>query len=365
MGFSCGIVGLPNVGKSTLFNALTHASVKSENFPFCTIEPNVGTVPVPDLRLDRVAKFVQPKKIIPGVMNFVDIAGLIQGASRGEGLGNKFLSHVRDTDAIAHVVRCFPNDDVIHTPGDIDPLRDIEILNLELTLADLEHAERIRARLSKRSRIGDKAARKQESLLSKVVDHLNRNEPIRSLELTDAETDQLRQYQFLTGKTVLYIANISEDEADSAHYVKTLREFARDDAGVIEISAKIEEEISQLPVAERAEFLIDAGIEISGLDRVIQAGYRSLGLHHFFTADEKEARAWTIPYGTPALQAAGKIHTDFERGFIRAEVISYDDYIDCGGESHAKERGLCRSEGRDYVIQEAEVVRFKFNVTNR
>lgn len=363
MGFNCGIVGLPNVGKSTLFNALTRASVDAENFPFCTIEPNTGVVPVPDPRLKRVAEIAKPARIVPSAMEFVDVAGLVAGAAKGEGLGNQFLAHIRETDALAHVVRCFEDDNVAHVSGNVDPGGDIDIIDLELALADLETAERVHDRNRRIANAGDKEARVLVALLDRVRAGLEAGQPVRAIGLESHEVGLLRECHFITQKPVMYVANVAEDGfEDNPMLTAVALRAASEGAVVVPVCAKIEAEISELEDADRAEFLEDLGLDEPGLDRVVRAGYRLLDLHHYFTAGPKEARAWTVPVGTLAPQAAGVIHTDFERGFIRAEVVSYDDYVAHGGENGAREAGRRRLEGKDYVVRDGDVIHFRFNV---
>lgn len=363
MGFRCGIVGLPNVGKSTLFNALTSAGIDAANYPFCTIDPNVGVVPVPDPRLDRLAGLVKPKQVVPASMEFVDIAGLVEGASRGEGLGNQFLSHIRETQAIAQVVRCFENDRIVHVAGRVDPLADIETINTELCLADLETVTRALDKSERSAKSGDKSARSRVDLLTRVRDHLDSVQPVRKMVLAAEEQVLLRDYQLLTAKPMLYIANLDEHSLQNNPWLEKLQTMARaEQATVTPVCAAIESEIAELPPAERDEFLRDLGLEEPGLNRIIRAGYELLGLQTFFTAGPKEVRAWTVRRGANAAQAAGGIHTDFERGFIRAEVVAYDDYIACGGEQGAKDAGKWRLEGRDYIVQDGDVMLFRFNV---
>jgi len=363
MGFKCGIVGLPNVGKSTLFNCLTKAGIQAENYPFCTIEPNVGMVPVPDPRLNELAAIVRPEKVIPTMMQFVDIAGLVAGASKGEGLGNKFLAHIRETDAIAHIVRCFEDDDVTHVAGRVDPIADIETIDTELCLADLEVAEKALDKISRQAKSGDKEAIRQAKLLERVVAHLGEGSPLRTFEMDEEERKTLRTWQFITRKPVLYVANVDDSAAEDNDLVAAVRgHAAREDAEVVVLCAAMEAELAELDEDEQAEFLADLGQDEPGLHRLIRAGYALLDLLTFFTAGPKEVRAWTVKKGSSAPQAAGRIHTDFEKGFIRAEVTAYNDYIACGGEAGAKAAGKLRLEGKDYIVAEGDVMHFRFNV---
>ncbi len=363
MSVKCGIVGLPNVGKSTLFNALTKAGIAAENFPFCTIEPNSGIVSIPDERLDKLAGIVQPQKVIPTTVEFTDIAGLVAGASKGEGLGNQFLANIRECHAIAHVVRCFEDENVTHVSNAINPSADIETINTELALADLETVEKSIDRVNRVAKSGDKDAQRQVILLEKVKQHLDEAKPVRTLELHKEEQADLYTLHLLTDKPVMYIANVDEDGFDNNPFLEQVRAIAdKENSQVVVICNKLEAEIAELEDEEKLEFLQDLGMDEPGLDRVIRAGYQLLGLQTYFTAGEKEVRAWTVKQGATAPAAAGVIHTDFEKGFIRAEIVSYDDYVDNNGETGAKDAGKWRLEGKEYIVQDGDVIHFRFNV---
>lgn len=363
MGFKCGIVGLPNVGKSTLFNALTKAGIDAANYPFCTIEPNIGVVTVPDPRLDALSHIVHPERVVPAVMQFVDIAGLVKGAASGEGLGNQFLANIRETDAIAHVVRCFEHTDIVHVAGKVDPIHDIEVINTELALADMETVEKAILKASKQSKSGQKDALFEKQTLEKLKSHLDAGYPVRTLSLTPDEQEIARRLFLLTAKPMLYIANVDDDGYDHNPLLERVKVLsAQENAKVVALCAATEAELVELDEQDRQEFMQDLGLNEPGLNRVIRAGYELLGLQTYFTAGVKEVRAWTIPCGSTAPQAAGVIHTDFEKGFIRAEVIAYDAFIAHGGEQGAKEAGKLRLEGKEYVVCDGDVMHFRFNV---
>ena len=363
MALHCGIVGLPNVGKSTLFNALTKATIAAENYPFCTIDPNVGVVAVPDSRMDKLAQIVNPERVLPTTIEFVDIAGLVAGASKGEGLGNQFLGNIRETDAIVHVVRCFEDDNVVHVAGKVHPINDIEVINTELALADMSTVEKALQRATKASKSGDKDELAKKNVLEKVFAQLDEGLPVRSLNLTEDEVKLIKEYCLITIKPTLYVANVQDDGFENNPMLDKVQDFAaKEGANVVSVCAAIEAEIVQLDDEEKKEFLDDLGLEEPGLDRVVRAAYQLLNLSTYFTAGVKEVRAWTIPVNATAPQAAGVIHTDFEKGFIRAEIVSYQDFVDNNGEQGAKDLGKWRLEGKEYKVQDGDVVHFRFNV---